>query len=62
MKHLLYLKTCPIEVASGADENTGDGAGILVQIPHNLYKRECEVIGFDLPEKGDYAVGHDLCS
>lgn len=43
--------------ASGADENTGDGAGILVQIPHLFFKRECEVLGFDLPEKGDYGVG-----
>ena len=43
--------------ASGADENTGDGAGILVQIPHDFFKRECEVLGFDLPEKGGYGVG-----
>lgn len=43
--------------ASGADENTGDGAGILVQIPHDFFKRECEVLGFDLPEKGNYGVG-----
>lgn len=43
--------------ASGADENTGDGAGILVQIPHDFFKRECDVLGFDLPEKGNYGVG-----
>ncbi|MFZ7120179.1 MAG: glutamate synthase large subunit [Eubacteriaceae bacterium] len=43
--------------ASGADENTGDGAGILVQIPHEFFKRECEVLGFDLPEAGKYGVG-----
>ncbi len=43
--------------ASGADEYTGDGAGILVQIPHTFFKRECDVIGFDLPPKGSYAVG-----
>ena len=43
--------------ASGADENTGDGAGILVQIPHDFFKRECEVLGFELPEKGNYGVG-----
>ncbi|NBJ15264.1 MAG: glutamate synthase large subunit [Dehalobacter sp. 4CP] len=43
--------------ASGADENTGDGAGILVQIPHNFFKRECDVLGFNLPEKGKYGVG-----
>ncbi len=43
--------------ASGTDENTGDGAGILVQIPHDFFKRECEVLGFDLPVKGSYGVG-----
>lgn len=43
--------------ASGADENTGDGAGILVQIPHDFFKRECDVLGFNLPEKGKYGVG-----
>lgn len=43
--------------ASGADENTGDGAGILVQIPHDFFKRECEVLGFSLPEQGSYGVG-----
>lgn len=43
--------------ASGADENTGDGAGILVQIPHNFFKRNCNTLDFDLPEKGSYGVG-----
>lgn len=43
--------------ASGADEHTGDGAGILIQIPHTFFKRECGVLGFDLPKKGSYAVG-----
>jgi glutamate synthase (ferredoxin) len=43
--------------AQGADENTGDGAGILVQIPHAFYQRECQVLGFDLPKSGDYGVG-----
>lgn len=43
--------------ASGADENTGDGAGILIQIPHSFLKRECETLGFNLPAAGDYGVG-----
>lgn len=43
--------------ASGAEENTGDGAGILVQIPHTFFKRECSVLGFKLPDEGDYGVG-----
>lgn len=54
---LTVLENLSHRGASGADENTGDGAGILVQIPHDFFKRECEVIGFDLPEKGSYAVG-----
>lgn len=43
--------------ASGADENTGDGAGITVQIPHEFFKRECDVLDFELPEEGSYGVG-----
>ncbi|MGB7594298.1 MAG: glutamate synthase large subunit, partial [Erysipelotrichaceae bacterium] len=43
--------------ALGADENTGDGAGILIQIPHEFLKRDCNVLGFDLPEPGQYGVG-----
>ncbi len=54
---LTVLENLSHRGASGADENTGDGAGILVQIPYNFFKRECEVIGFDLPDQGDYAVG-----
>jgi len=39
--------------ASGAEVCTGDGAGILTQIPHNFFK---STFG-DLPEIGDYGVG-----
>ena len=42
---------------AGADKDTGDGAGILVQIPHEFFKRECEVLGINLPSAGDYGVG-----
>ncbi|WP_088185894.1 glutamate synthase large subunit [Desulfosporosinus sp. FKA] len=54
---LTVLENLSHRGASGADENTGDGAGILIQIPHNFFKRECEVLGFDLPDKGGYGVG-----
>ncbi|MCX7658297.1 MAG: glutamate synthase subunit alpha, partial [Oscillospiraceae bacterium] len=54
---LTVLENLSHRGASGADENTGDGAGILVQIPHEFFKRECSVLGFELPEKGHYAVG-----
>jgi glutamate synthase (NADPH) large chain len=54
---LTVLENLSHRGASGADEYTGDGAGILIQIPHNFFKRECDVLGFDLPEKGSYGVG-----
>ena len=43
--------------ASGGDPETGDGAGILIQIPHQFFARECATLGFDLPRPGGYAVG-----
>src|ERR1700689_2319820 len=43
--------------ASGAEVNTGDGAGILVQIPHRFLTSAAEAAGFTLPDAGGYAVG-----
>ncbi len=43
--------------ASGAEEATGDGAGILTQIPHNFFARECERLHIILPVAGEYAIG-----
>ncbi len=43
--------------ARGAEERTGDGAGILTQIPHSFFAEECSRLGIDLPEPGNYAVG-----
>jgi glutamate synthase (ferredoxin) len=43
--------------ARGAEVNTGDGAGILMQIPHAFMKRKAERHGFTLPEPGEYGVG-----
>lgn len=43
--------------AVGADPLTGDGAGILIQIPHEFYKEQCSAIGFELPESGMYGTG-----
>ncbi|MBC2723811.1 glutamate synthase large subunit [Desulfosporosinus sp.] len=54
---LTVLENLSHRGASGADENTGDGAGILIQIPHEFFKRECAVLGFELPETGSYGVG-----
>ena len=43
--------------AAGADEVTGDGAGILFQIPHEFFSAECERLGFSLPPDSNYGVG-----
>jgi glutamate synthase (ferredoxin) len=40
--------------ASGCDANSGDGAGILVQTPHEFLLKECS---FELPAFGHYAAG-----
>ena len=41
----------------GAEVNTGDGAGILVQIPHDFLSNACKQEGFSLPSLGQYGVG-----
>ncbi|XP_050387175.1 glutamate synthase 1 [NADH], chloroplastic isoform X1 [Argentina anserina] len=43
--------------ACGCETNTGDGAGVLVAIPHDFYKEAAKEIGFELPALGEYAVG-----
>src|SRR6266576_256368 len=43
--------------ACGCDPETGDGAGVLIQIPHKFFARECEKLGFTLPKPGTYGVG-----
>ena len=43
--------------ACGCDEKTGDGAGILIQVPHRFLQARCADVGIDLPEPGDYGVG-----
>lgn len=40
--------------ACGCEENTGDGAGILIQIPHKFFKK---TVSFSLPEEGQYGAG-----
>ncbi len=49
--HLTHRGAC------GCDPETGDGAGILIQIPHKFFTRECARLGFTLPEPGQYGVG-----
>lgn len=45
---------------AGAEENSGDGAGILIQIPHDFFKTQD--LGFELPKRGDYAVAQMFLS
>ncbi len=55
---LAILENLEHRGAVGADPLAGDGAGILVQIPHEFLKVECKTAGFALPEPGQYAVGY----
>ena len=43
--------------ACGCEPNTGDGAGILIQTPHDFFVKKCRELGFELPEFGKYGVG-----
>ena len=42
----------------GFEENTGDGAGILMALPDNFFRKEAKKLKINLPEKGQYAVGN----
>ena len=42
--------------ACGCDPETGDGAGVLIQIPHKFFARECRRLNIQLPEPGQYVV------
>jgi glutamate synthase (NADPH) large chain len=43
--------------ACGCENNTGDGAGVLIQIPHEFLAGRCETLGIDLGAPGTYGVG-----
>src|SRR5712671_151060 len=43
--------------ACGCEVNTGDGAGILIQIPDKFLRREAQRLGMTLPPEGEYGVG-----
>src|SRR2546428_9614237 len=51
LKNLLHRGACGCEV------NTGDGAGILIQIPHAFLTRECARLGITLPAPKRYGAG-----
>ncbi len=56
-KALTVLKNLLHRGACGCEKNTGDGAGILLQLPDAFLRRECRRIGIELPPPQHYAVG-----
>ncbi|HEU5092266.1 MAG TPA: glutamate synthase subunit alpha, partial [Nitrospira sp.] len=56
-KGLQVLENLTHRGAQGCDPCTGDGAGILLQVPHTFLKRVTGDAGVSLPEIGEYGVG-----
>ena len=56
-KALQVLDNLTHRGACGCDPRTGDGAGILMQIPHEFFASEAARLGFKLPPPGEYGVG-----
>ncbi|MCP9753069.1 glutamate synthase large subunit [Ferruginibacter sp. HRS2-29] len=54
---LTILENMEHRGACGCENNTGDGAGILIQIPHEFFFDECIRLGVHLPSSGKYGVG-----
>ena len=54
---LTVLENMEHRGASGFEKNTGDGAGLMIQIPHEFFFDECIKLGAHLPNYGKYAVG-----
>ncbi len=54
---LTALKNMTHRGACGCDPLTGDGSGILIQLPHEMLRREALNLGFELPEPGSYGLG-----
>ena len=50
------LKNLAHRGAVGGDSRTGDGAGMLTQVPHRFFAREAGRLGFTLPAEGSYGV------
>lgn len=57
MDAIEMLKRMSHRGACGCETNTGDGAGILVALPHDFLAEAVKDAGFDLPPLGEYAVG-----
>src|SRR5450631_3498705 len=54
---LTILENMEHRGACGCESNTGDGAGIMIQTPHEFFFDECIRLGFHLPAYGKYGVG-----
>jgi glutamate synthase (NADPH/NADH) large chain len=54
---LTILENMEHRGACGCETNSGDGAGIFIQIPHEFFFDECVKLGVHLPSFGKYAVG-----
>src|SRR6266513_59224 len=54
---LTVLQNLDHRGACGCEENTGDGAGILIQIPHTFFQDACAGLGFHLTDPAEYGVG-----
>ena len=54
---LLFLENMEHRGACGCENNTGDGAGIIIQTPHEFFFDECVKLGVHLPPFGKYGVG-----
>lgn len=54
---LTMLENMEHRGACGCDPESGDGAGILIQLPHEFLMEECSNLEISLPEPGEYGVG-----
>jgi glutamate synthase (NADPH) large chain len=54
---ILALENLDHRGASGSEPNTGDGAGLLIQVPDAFFRHECAALNIHLPEAGHYGVG-----
>ncbi|MDX2368412.1 MAG: glutamate synthase subunit alpha, partial [Colwellia sp.] len=58
IENALTMLTCmEHRGGTGFDVKSGDGAGILIQIPHDFLSQEAATLGFNLPDAGNYGVG-----
>lgn len=61
--HKLVQQACEVAInllhrgACGCEPNTGDGAGMLLQLPHRFFAKEADRLGLPLPDPGNYGVG-----